>query len=122
MMANKANLLIQSIRDVTVVNFEDTSILDTLQIELISQTLYDLVENRNQKKLVLDFSKVRFLSSSALGMLISLRNKSKAIKGSLAICALRDDLRKVFTISRLEKLFSFYKNEQDALTAFGVTG
>jgi len=35
---------------------------------------------------------------------------------------MRDDLRKVFTISRLDKLFNFYKNEEEALNAFGVIG
>ncbi len=118
-MAN-ANLVIQSIRSVTVVNFEDSSILDTLQIETIGNSLYELVEKYGRKKLILDFSKVRFLSSSALGMLITLRKKSTAIKGELAICAMRDDLRKVFTISRLDKLFNFYENEEKALNAFGV--
>jgi len=118
----KANLVIQAIREVTVVNFEDSSILDTLQIETIGEALYDLVDNRNKKKIILDFSKVRFLSSSALGMLITLRKKSTAIKGQLAICAMRDDLRRVFTISRLDKLFDFYENEERALNAWGVIG
>ncbi|MGQ9650435.1 MAG: STAS domain-containing protein [Phycisphaerae bacterium] len=118
----KANLVIQSIREVTVVNFEDSSILDTLQIQTIGSALYDLVDNRNCRKLILDFSKVRFLSSSALGMLITLRKKAAAIKGELGICAMRDDLRKVFTISRLDQLFNFYKNEEEALNAFGVIG
>lgn len=118
----KANLVIQSIRDATIVNFEDSSILDTLQIENIGSTLYDLVDNRNNRKIILDFSKVRFLSSSALGMLITLRKKAAAIKGELAICAMRDELRKVFAISRLDKLFSFYENEEKALNAFGVIG
>jgi anti-sigma B factor antagonist len=119
---SKANLVIQSIREATIVNFEDSSILDTLQIQTIADALYDLVDNRNKRKLILDFSKVRFLSSSALGVLITLRKKSAAIKGELAICAMRDDLRKVFTISRLDKLFNFYDNEQKALDAFGIIG
>ena len=120
-MVTQPNVLIQTMRDVTIVNFEDSSILDTLQIEKIGEVLYDLVDQRNQKKLVLDFSKVKFLSSSALGVLITLRSKSAAIKGKLAICGLRDELRKVFSISRLDKLFDFYDNEEKALAAFGVT-
>ena len=120
-MVTQPNLLIQAMRDVTIVNFEDASILDTLQIEKIGEALYDLVDRRDQKKLVLDFSKVKFLSSSALGVLITLRSKAVAIKGKLAICSMRDELRKVFSISRLDKLFDFYENEEKALTAFGVT-
>jgi anti-anti-sigma factor len=121
-MAAKANLVIQSIREATIVNFEDSSILDTLQIETIGETLYDLVENRNLKKIVLDFSKVKFLSSSALGVLINLRNKSAKIKGRIIICAMKKDLRRVFTISCLDKLFEFADNEEKALEALGVIG
>ncbi len=120
-MAARANLLIQSIRDVTIVNFGDSSILDTLQIEQIGAELYDLVDNKNRKKLLLDFSKVRFLSSSALGVLITLQKKSAAIKGKVLLCALRKELMNVFKISCLDRLFEFFDDEEKALASLGIT-
>jgi anti-sigma B factor antagonist len=120
-VATRANLLIQTIRDATIVNFQDTSILDTLQVQQIGDEIYGLVDTMNRKKLVLDFSKVRFLSSSALGVLITLRKKSEAIKGKVVLCGLRSELMKVFQISRLDKLFEFCDNEEDALAGFGIT-
>ena len=120
-MATSSRLLIQSIRSVTIVTFQDASILDTVQVEEIGETLYDLVDSRNCKRLVLDFTAVRFLSSSALGILITLQKKAKTIKGQVVLCALKDDLRKVFQITKLEKLFTFAKTEEEALAVFGVT-
>lgn len=114
-------LLIHTMRDVTVVNFEDSAILDTAVVEAIGAQLYELVEVRHAQKLVLDFSKVKFLSSSALGVLINLRNKAARIKGALVICGLRADLVKVFEITNLKKLFTFRANEEEALAEFGVT-
>ena len=67
-MAAAPKLLVQTIRDVTIVDFRDSSILDTVQIEQIGQQLFKLVDEQAKKKLVLDFETVRFLSSSALGM------------------------------------------------------
>jgi len=116
-----ARLMIHSMRDVTVVNFEDSSILDAAQIEAIGKALYDLVDVRNVRKLILDFSKVQFLSSSALGVLITLRNKSAAARGTLVICGLRKDLMQVFEITNLKKLFTFRSDEEEALAVFGVT-
>ena len=114
-------LLIHWIRDVTVVNFNDSSILDGAQVEQIGEQLYELVDHKDRKKLILDFSNVQLLSSSALGVLITLRTKAEQIKGRVVLCGLRKDLRKVFKITRLDKLFTFCDDEEKALATFGIT-
>jgi len=120
-MAAAARLLIHRMRDVTVVNLNDSSILDALQVERIGDELFELVEARARRKIVLDFSKVKFLSSSALGILIRLRKKAQEIKGKVVFCSLRRDLRQIFKITNLDKLFEFYETEEQALNSFGVT-
>jgi anti-sigma B factor antagonist len=120
-MAAAAKLLIHQMRDVTVVNLNDSSILDALQVEQIGDELFELVEARACRKIVLDFSKVKFLSSSALGVLIRLRKKALDIKGKVVFCGLRQDLRQIFKITNLDKLFEFHQTEEQALNSFGVT-
>ena len=120
-MPGPAQLVIHSLRDVTVVNFEDTAILDTLQVEQIGEALYELVDGKACRKIILDFTKVQLLSSSALGILITLLKKSSEIKGRVVLCSLRPELRKIFKISRLDKMFEFADNEEEALETFGVT-
>lgn len=116
-----ARLLIQTFRDVTVVNFSDSSILDTLQVQQIGEELYELIEDRATRKMILDFTNVKFLSSSALGVLITVRKKADEIKGKVVLCGMKPDLRKIFKITNLEKLFDFYDNEEKALNYFGVS-
>jgi anti-sigma B factor antagonist len=120
-MPGPAQLLIHSIRDITIVDLQEKSILDTSQIEQIGTELYDQVENRCHKRLILDFTKVQFLSSSALGMLITLQKKVAAAKGELVLCGMRKDLMKVFEITKLNKLFTFRPDEKEALAKLGVT-
>jgi len=120
-MATPARLLIHPIRDVTIVNFNETTILDTVQVEQIGEQLYDLVDKRDRKKLILDFSSVRLLSSSALGVLITLHGKAGKIKGRVVLCGLREELMKMFKITKLHKLFTFCDDEEQALAAFGLT-
>ncbi|NLX14080.1 MAG: STAS domain-containing protein [Phycisphaerales bacterium] len=120
-MAAAAKLLIHPIKDATIVNIEELRILDSLEVEQIGAELYSLVDDKNRKKLIIDFTKVRILSSSALGMLLTLRKKAEAIKGTLILCGLRDDLKKVFKISGLDRLFTFAENEEAALSMFGIT-
>ena len=113
-------LNIQQFKDATVVNFGTSTILDTQLIDRMAKELYKLVDDFNRRKLVLDFGEVRFLSSSALGMLLNLRKKATSVKGQVVICSMRDDLRKVFKITRIDKLFDFYDSEEKALNAFGI--
>ncbi len=119
-MAGTARLVIHPVRDVTVVNFNESSVLDALQVQEIGEKLYELVDTRALRKIVLDFSKVKFLSSSALGVLINMRKKADAIKGRVLLCCMRPELRKVFKITNLEKMFQFYDTEEQALNEFGV--
>ena len=118
---SSARLLIQSIKDVTAVRFLETAILDTRLIQQISEQLNELVEARNKKKLLLDFNAVKFLSSSALGLLVTLKKKLDIINGTIVICGMNKELQKVFKITSLDKLFAFADDEESALEVFGVT-
>ena len=118
---SSARLLIQSIKDVTAVRFLESSILDTRLIQQISEQLNELVEARNKKKLLLDFNAVKFLSSSALGLLVTLKKKLDLINGTIVICGMNKELQKVFKITSLDKLFAFADDEESALEVFGVT-
>ena len=46
--------------------------------------------------------------------------KVKEVGGVLRLCELKADIREVFVITRLEKVFDIRKTEADALKAFGV--
>ena len=118
-MPTQANLLIQREMDITVVDLQDARILDVNQIESIGEQLFKLVDKMDRKKLLLDFSKVRHMGSAAIGMIISLNEKSKAIKGTLVISGVRPDVMKIFTIMRLHKLLKFAPNLNDAKAQFG---
>jgi len=116
----EAQLLVQNIGGVVVVSFSSVAILDGPTIEAVARQLYTLVDDQAQRKILLDFSEVKFLSSSLLGVLIGLQKKAGAIKGRVVIAGLRPSLHRVFKITRLEKLFDFYEAEEPALNSFGV--
>jgi anti-sigma B factor antagonist len=105
---------------VTLVTMTDSSILDSTIIEQIAKDLYRLPDQQNKQKIVLDFSRVKSLSSSALGVLINLNKKVQAIKGRLAICGISSDIRRIFAITQLEKDFNFYPDDSAALKAFDI--
>ena len=86
--------------------------------EEMGQELFGLVENDGRKNLVLNFESVEFLSSAALGKLITLDRKVKAAKGRLKMCNIRPEIFEVFQITKLNKVFDIRKDEADAIKAF----
>jgi len=84
----------------------------------LGQELFGLVDSEGRDKLLLNFSQVEFLSSSALGKLITLDKKMKAKSGKLKLCNIRPEIYEVFAITRLNRLFDIKDEEADALAAF----
>ena len=114
--------MIQKVIDVTMVEFQSPRLVDANSLDKIADELYELVDKKDRKKLILDFGNVRFMSSSALGMLLNLNTKAAAIKGTLVLCGLRKDLMKVFEITKLTKILRFCADEKEALAVFGHAG
>lgn len=117
-MAAHRRLEVSEVGDVTVVRFVDRKILDEASIQELGRELFQLVEEEKRKKLLLNFSKVDFLSSAALGKLITLDKKVKAHAGQLKFSNIRPEIYEVFAITKLNKLFDIKNDEADALAAF----
>lgn len=121
-MPMASRLVVETVKDVTLVTFTDASVVDAQHIENIRDELYGLVEKQARRRIVLDLSKVQHFSSAALGVLIPLADKVRKIKGELILCSLKPEIRKVFKITGLEKQFRFADSEKEALSALGVSG
>ena len=114
----RKRLEIEDIGDVTVVCFTDRKILDEQNIQVIGEQLFSLVDELSRKNLLLNFSNVEYMSSAALGKLITLNKKVQASDGRLVLCNIDPQIREVFEITRLDKLFTIRSDEQEALQSF----
>ena len=120
-MAAGPGIVVQKMWDVTVVDFQEAKILEVQQLDAIGQELFRLVDDLDRRKIILDFSRVQFLASAAIGLVMNLHRKITAVKGTLVLCGLRKELMKVFEIMKLTKVLQFAANEGDALKVFGYT-
>jgi anti-sigma B factor antagonist len=114
----RRRLEVEDIGDVTVVNFTDRKILDEQNIQVIGEQLFSLVDEAGRRKVLLNFGNVEYLSSAALGKLITLNKKLQAAGGRLVLCNIDPQIYEVFEITKLNKLFNIQKEEQAALQAF----
>jgi anti-sigma B factor antagonist len=103
---------------VSVVRFVDKKIVDSGSIEQLGEELNSLVTVEKRNMILLNFDTVEFMSSAALNKLISLNSKVKAAAGRLKLCGLRAEIKEVFTITRLDRVFDLRKTEEDAIAAF----
>ena len=120
----KQNALIMAtqVGDVTVVNFLTSQVLDEFNVQQLGQELNDLVDKQNMIRLVINFSKIKFLSSAVLGKMISLNKKVAAQKGHMAFCNINPDIMQVFKITRLDKLIAIYDDEDEAVKGVAKPG
>ena len=118
MAASQRRLDIEEVGDVTIARFVDKKILDENNIQVIGNQLYGLIEEDARKRIILDFSNVEYLSSAALGKLITLNNKAKQAKGKLRLCGIRPDIYEVFAITKLNTVFDIKDDREQALEGF----
>jgi len=76
---------------------------------------------RGDPRLVLDFSRVDFIDSSCLGALISLL-KATSGKGDLVLSDLNSNIRTMFTLTRMDRVFTLFPARQDAIQTLQARG
>ena len=118
MSEEQSSLRVSELEGITTVGFRDASILDVLTIQKIGKELYDVVETNGKKKVILDFGDVRFLSSQALGVLLTLRRKADKAGAKIVLARIRPELARVFKITNLDKLFDFHDDLAKAAETF----
>ena len=69
------------------------------------------------EKLVIDLSKVSFIDSSGLAVLINAMQKVEAYRGKLYLVGMRETLRIIFETSRLDHVFRIRRDVADAIAA-----
>ncbi|MEY3457616.1 MAG: hypothetical protein RL215_773 [Planctomycetota bacterium] len=109
---------IEDINGVTVARLLEKKILDEANIEALGQELFALVDKDGRKKVILDFTHVEYLSSAALGKLITMHKKMATAKGKLVLCCIQKEILEVFRITQLNKVLTLCGDLDEALGKF----
>lgn len=102
---------------VTIVELKDRKILDEMSIMQIGEQLNTLVAQSELPKIVMDFSNVGHMSSSALGVLITLHKRIRENHGQLRLCNIQPAIYEIFVITRLNEIFQISENRQEAISS-----
>jgi len=84
---------------------------------LLHDKLHDYI-NQNKKKVVIDLSKVEWMNSTGLGILISGLTTMRNNGGELKLAGITEKIESLLTITKLITVFDSYDNADQALESF----
>jgi anti-sigma B factor antagonist len=84
--------------------------------ELKTQMLKLFEEGKNN--LIVDLGNVRFVDSSGLGALVSGFKNASSRNGSLKLSALQMQVKSMFELTRLHRVFEIFSDADEALASF----
>lgn len=79
---------------------------------------FDQLIKKQKKKILLNFGQVSYIDSSGLATLVEMLQRLKRYGGSLRLSCVAEKVRGLFEITKLDKLFSIFPTEEDALKDF----
>ena len=105
----------------TVVEFRTDSLTNPLEIERIGHALYRLVEQDGKRSLLLDFAPVKYLSSQAIGIILTLNKKlSQFEDAEVVLCGVGAQLMQLLKITRLDQILKIEPSQAEALKKQGA--
>lgn len=105
--------------EVNVEKLDDATIVRPIgEIDLgrspsLRQQLADIMSNHSGR-LVIDLSEVPYMDSSGVATLVEAMQQSRRSGSKLVLCGLRDKVRSIFEIARLDTVFTIVNDCEEA--------
>ena len=91
--------------------------LDAHNADILKQALGKLFEE-GKTGVVVDLKEVRFVDSSGLGALVSGFKNASSRQASLKLSGLQSQVKSMFELTRLHRVFDIYTTMDEALASF----
>jgi len=90
--------------------------LDASNVAEFKRDMAPILEAR--KELVLDLRRLRFVDSSGMGAILSCLRQLSAKGGDLKLCGMSRQVRTVFELVRMHRIFDIHPTQEEAVRAF----
>ncbi len=106
---------LHNLGEIAVVEFTTSSLMDRIELESLAVDLYKLIDEQDRRRIIMDFEKVQYLSSQAIGILLNMHKKLTALKKSkLVLCGVGPRLQELMKITRLDLIFTVKPTQKEA--------
>lgn len=90
---------------------------DSNEFDRLNDEMLEALDAHPAARWVLDVSGLDYMGSSALGLMVNVRQRVIKSKGRLVLCGLSPQLLRIFRTCCLERLFHIAKTRAEALEA-----
>ena len=112
------NIEVAEERDGDVLVLLPVGRLDSGNARSFESIVMDFI-SAGERRLVVDFSRLDFISSSGLRVLLIAAKALKAGKGTIILCSMKNHIEEVFRISGFHRIIPIKPSREGALEASG---
>ena len=99
---------------VEIVNLDRATLLEA---EELKRQVNDKIDS-GYRKVIIDLTSVEFLDSTFLGIIVNTLKKVAKLGGDLKLVGFKPNVRSMFELTRLFRVFESYSELQDAIKSF----
>jgi anti-anti-sigma factor len=118
MVQPPASFVVRAVDGAHVFELQQADMTDGALIQRVGDEIYRALRDLERPRVVVDFHKVRKLSSATLGMLVALSKVIDRKDGVLRVSSLRKDLESIFRITNLHDVFKLCQSTDEAVASF----
>jgi anti-anti-sigma factor len=93
--------------------------VDASNINIFNRRIHEAMEN-GYSRIILDFSELQYINSSALGVLLDAHSLATKRQGDLKILNLPREIEKTFEILGFTSYFQIFSDEKKAIQSFSL--
>ncbi|MCL5035960.1 MAG: STAS domain-containing protein [Chloroflexi bacterium] len=90
--------------------------IDVYTSSWVKEAIAEFIKEGNYN-IIINLEGVRYIDSTGLGVLIGALKRVKEHEGSISLICTNPQIKKIFNITGLSKIFAIYKSEEEALAA-----
>ena len=91
--------------------------LDATSSAQLKETVSAMIDAQ-KIKILIDLNAVDFIDSSGLGMLVAYLRSANKASGTLKITSLQENPKKLFEVTRLDRVFELFDDRDSAVKSF----
>lgn len=99
---------------IEIINAERATLKESSHLK---NMIYEKID-KGYKNVIIDLSKVDFIDSTFLGVIVNALKKVAGLGGDLKLVGFKPAVRSMFELTRLFRVFDTYSELQDAIRSF----
>lgn len=81
----------------------------------LKRKIYENTFEKGYKKVLLDFSKTKYIDSTGLGIIVAIHKQSLMNAGAAAIINLDNNIKSLFKMTALDRILNIFDDEESAV-------